>query len=67
MDRRVIARTKARARAARPATWAPAMDAPPGSAEVFATGRVPAFLPGLEAGFGARAGNRLAALAAAGS
>lgn len=71
MDRRVTARTKARASAARPASWAPTMGTPSGRAEVFATGRVRAFVgaivgalgrPGV--GFGVRAGNKLAALPA---
>lgn len=40
MDRRVTARTKARASAMSPATWAPITVAPWGSAEVSATGVV---------------------------
>jgi hypothetical protein len=68
MDRRVTARTKARARAARPASWALATGSPSGRAEVSAIVRVRAFLPGvpglpgLEAdGFGASVGNKPAA------
>lgn len=66
MDRRVIARTKARARAARPATWASAIGAPSGSADVFATGRLTGFRPAVAVGVGARVGNRPAAFAVAG-
>jgi hypothetical protein len=42
------------------------MGAPSGRAELFATGRVRAFLAGLGVGFGSRVGNKLAALPAAG-
>jgi hypothetical protein len=63
---RVTARTKARARAARPASWAPTTGAPAGSADVFATGRVRALLSDwarpVDDGFGSRVGNRVAAL-----
>lgn len=65
MVSRVIARTKARARAARPASWAPMTGAPSGSADVSATGRVCSFWfdcarPVL--GVGLTVGNRPAAL-----
>jgi hypothetical protein len=65
MDRRVTARTKARARAARPASWAPAMGAPSGSAVVFAIERVCVFRADraeFEVDFGSRVGNKPAAL-----
>jgi hypothetical protein len=65
IDRRVTARTKATARAARPASWASTTVAPCGRAEVSATGRVRAFGAGWVwpvAGVGSSVGNRLAAL-----
>jgi len=43
IDRRATARTKATARAARPASWAPMMGTPSESADVSAIGRVCAF------------------------
>jgi hypothetical protein len=61
MDSRVTAKTKARARAARPASWAPAMGAPSGSAVVLAIGLVCAFCADC-ADFGSRVGNKSAAL-----
>jgi hypothetical protein len=62
---RVTARTKARARAARPASWAPRTGAPSESADVSATGRVRAFWVDRArpvVGVGSRVGNRSAAL-----
>jgi hypothetical protein len=62
MEKRVTARTKARARAASPISEAPRTDAPPGRAVLSATARPFTFLDGLEPGDGWSVGNRLPAL-----
>jgi hypothetical protein len=63
MEKRVTARTKASARAARPMSEAPTTDAPSGRAEVSATGRPFTLLPEeLEPGDGWSVGNRFPAL-----
>jgi hypothetical protein len=62
MENRVTARTKARARAARPISEAPTTDAPSGSAVLSATGRPFTFLAELEPGDGWSVGKRFAAL-----
>jgi hypothetical protein len=62
MEKRVTARTKARARASSPISEAPRTDAPPGRAELSATARPFTFLDGLEPGEGWSVGNRFPAL-----
>ena len=62
MEKRVTARTKARARAASPISEAPTTDAPPGRAVLSATARPFTLLGGLEPGDGWRVGNRFPAL-----
>jgi hypothetical protein len=62
MEKRVTARTKARARASSPISEAPRTDAPPGSAVLSATARPFTFLDGLEPGEGWSVGNRFPAL-----
>jgi hypothetical protein len=62
MEKRVTARTKARARAASPISEAPTMDAPSGRAVLSATARPFTFLDGLEPGDGWSVGNRFPAL-----
>jgi hypothetical protein len=62
MEKRVTARTKARARAASPISEAPRTDAPSGRAVLSATARPFTFLDGLEPGDGWSVGNRFAAL-----
>ena len=62
MEKRVTARTKARARAASPISEAPTTDAPPGRAVLSATARPFTFLGGLEPGDGWSVGNRFPAL-----
>jgi len=62
MERRVTARTNARARAARPISEAPRTEAPSGRAELSATGRAFTLLAALEPDDGWSVGNRLAAL-----
>lgn len=62
MEKRVTARTKARARAARPISEAPTTEAPSGRAELSATGRVFTLVAELEPDDGWSVGNRFAAL-----
>ena len=62
MENRVTARTKARARAARPMREAPTTEAPSGSAAVSATARPFTLLDVLELGDGWSVGNSFAAL-----
>jgi predicted RecA/RadA family phage recombinase len=62
MERRVTARTTARARAASPIRDAPRTEAPSGRAVVSATGRPFTLLDALEPGDGSSVGNRFAAL-----
>jgi len=62
IEKRVTARTKARARAASPISEAPTTDAPSGRALVSATGRPFTFLEAPEPGDGRSVGNRFAAL-----
>jgi len=62
MEKRVTARTKARARAASPISEAPRTDGPPGRAALSATARPFTFLGGLEPGDGWSVGNRFPAL-----
>ena len=62
MEKRVTARTKASARAARPISEAPTTDAPSGRAVLSATARPFTFLDGLESGDGWSVGNRFPAL-----
>ena len=62
IEKRVTARTKARARAASPISEAPTTDAPSGRALVSATGRPFTFLGALDPGDGWSVGNRFEAL-----
>jgi hypothetical protein len=62
MEKRVTARTKARARAASPISEAPTTDAPSGRAVLSATARPFTLLDGLEPGDGWSVGNRFPAL-----
>jgi hypothetical protein len=56
METRVTARMKATTRAARPASWAPAIGAPSGRAEALAAWRAFALKAALELGLGVRDG-----------
>jgi hypothetical protein len=62
MEKRVTARTKARASASRPMSEAPRTEAPSGRAVVSATGRPLTLLGVLEPGDGSSVGNRFPAL-----
>jgi hypothetical protein len=62
MEKRVTARTKARASAASPMSEAPTTDAPSGRAVLSATARPFTFLDGLEPGDGWSVGKRFPAL-----
>jgi hypothetical protein len=62
MEKRVIARTKARASASRPMSEAPRTEAPSGRAAVSATGRPLTLLGVLEPDDGSSVGNRFPAL-----